>query len=115
MWNQWLARVTNHASDHEVARRAGITHTTIGRWRKSGRAPAEGIITIARAFRADPIDGMVAAGLLTEADLMNGGLRNAVRHAPTAFLTDELHERAVSGKFDGEFPELRRMFRSWHP
>lgn len=56
---------------------------------------------------------MVAAGWLTESDLMNGGLRNAVRHSPTAYLTDELHERAVSGRFDGEYPELRRMFRAW--
>lgn len=76
-------------------------------------APAGSVIIIARAFQVDPVDGLVAAGYLTESDLMNGGLRNAVRHAPTAYLTDELHERAVSGRFDGGFPELRRMFRSW--
>lgn len=112
-WNQWLDRATNQASDHDIARRTNLTHPTIGRWRRNGRAPAEGVILIARAYKADPVDGLVSAGYLTESDLMNGGLRNAVRHAPTAYLTDELHERAVSGRFDGDFPELRRMFRSW--
>lgn len=113
MWNEWLDRVTNQESDRQIAARTGFTHPTVGRWRSAGKAPADSIIVIARAYGADPVDGLVSAGILTESDLMNGGLRNAVRHAPTAYLTDELHERAVSGRFEGGFEELRRMFRAW--
>lgn len=79
----------------------------------STRAPSDTIIRIARAYHADPIEGMIAAGWLTETDLMNGGLRNAVRHAPTQYLTEELHERATTGRLSGGFDELRRMFRPW--
>lgn len=113
MWTQWLDRATKLESDRQIARKVGLTHTTISRWRNAGTAPAEGIIRIARAYDADPIDGLVSAGIITQADLMNGGLRNAVRHAPTVYLTEELHERATTGRLQGGFDELRRMFRAW--
>ncbi|MEZ3156840.1 hypothetical protein AB1K56_07895 [Microbacterium sp. BWR-S6Y] len=112
MWRQWLDRATNRDSDREIARKTRLAHTTIGRWRNAGTAPAEGVIAIARAYGADPIEGLIFAGLLTEADLLNGGLRNAVRHAPTAYLTEELHERVTTGRVHGGFEELRRMFRA---
>ncbi|MFF7683176.1 helix-turn-helix domain-containing protein [Microbacterium sp. NPDC007973] len=113
MWRQWLDHATRQDSDREIARKAGLTHSTVSRWRNAGTAPAEGIIRIARAYAADPIDALVSAGIITEDDLMNGGLRNAVRHAPTAYLTEELHERVTTGRLHGGFGELRRMFRAW--
>lgn len=75
---------------------------------------ADGVIAIARAYGADPIDGLVSAGLLTEGDLIGGGgLRNAVRHAPVTYLTEELHERAVTGRLDDGFEQLHDAPRSW--
>lgn len=71
------------------------------------------MIAIARAYGADPIEGMIAAGLLIEADLAGGALRNAVRVAPTSFLTDELHQRAQAGQSGDGLDRLRRMFRAW--
>jgi len=111
-WTQWLTRVTDHASDRDIGKRAGISHTTVSRWRNTGRAPADGVILVARAYRADPIDGLIAAGYLTEADLAATSLRNAVRHAPTGYLTEELHERAVTGRLGASFDQLRRAFRA---
>ncbi len=111
-WQQWLDRTTEGSSARAIAHRIGVHHTTVSRWMNSNTAPCGEIIRIARAYRADPVDGMISGGWLTEQDLMNGGLRNAVRHAPTAYLTEELHERVVTGRMSGGFDELRRAFRS---
>lgn len=98
IWTQWLDRATDHASDREIGRRTGLNHTTISRWRNAGRASAEGTIAIARAYRADPVDGLIAAGILTEAEVLARDVRAVVRRAPTVFLTEELHGRATSGR-----------------
>jgi transcriptional regulator with XRE-family HTH domain len=111
-WQRWLDHATGGASAREVAKRVGVSHVTVGRWMNADTAPVPGILRISRAYAADPIDGMIAAGWLTGADLLEGGLRNAVRHAPTSFLTEELHERVESGRLEGNFDELREIFRN---
>jgi len=110
-WQAWLDHATDGDSARAIARRVGMSHVTVRRWMNSDTAPCHGIIRIAREYGVDPVEGMISAGWLTEADLMNGGLRNAVRHAPTLYLTEELHERVLTGRLSGGFDELRRMFR----
>lgn len=71
--------------------------------------PAEVVIHIARHFGGDPVEGLLAAGILTVDDLNSGGLRNAVRVSPTFYLTEELHERSVS------WEEARGQGVPWKP
>lgn len=101
-WQRWLSSVTNDASARGISRRIGVHHTTVGRWMNAGVAAPDDIIRIARAYRADALEGLIAAGWITDVDLMNGLLRNAVRRAPTVFLTEELHDRAQAGRVSGE-------------
>lgn len=81
-----------------IAERIGTSAATVGRWGRVGRPPAEWVIKIARAYEADPVRALLAAGYLTSEDFMGGGLRSAVAHAPLVYLTDEVHKRVLRMK-----------------
>ena len=59
---------TPFRSGVDLSRRAGRSRTTISYLEKEGRATAEVIIDLARAADASPLDGLVIAGFLTDAD-----------------------------------------------
>jgi len=105
----WVDRLTGNASARNLGRCINRSHTAVSAWMKDGGMPAEVVIDIARCFSGDAVEGMLAAGILTGADLDSGGLRNAVRMAPTIYLTEELHFRSVS------WEEARSSGVPWKP
>ena len=89
----WVAEATAGASARAIAERLHRSNTTVASWIRTGKFPCNVVIEMAREYRADPVAGLIAAGFLTREDLMNGGLKNAIRIAPTALLVSELHSR----------------------
>jgi hypothetical protein len=96
-WNDWLSRTTNGASLRAIAAAIGKpgATSTIQRWVNEGRASAEGTVAIARAYGADPLLGLVAAGYLDENDLAQNRTVGALREATTLQLTEELMRRSL--------------------
>lgn len=92
-WSEWIRSVTDGASARQIAASIHRSHTSVASWVRTGDPPAEVVIQIARAYRADPVGGLIASGALTMDDLMPY-LRTALSHAPQTWLTDELHRRS---------------------
>ncbi len=90
----YVERITRGASWRTVADVTGIDPSTLTRQFNRGRVPATTIIAIARAFRGDIVDGLVAGGFLTvdEADAMGG--RASLRSATDLQLAVEILRRA---------------------
>jgi hypothetical protein len=77
-----------------------------------GKSPnCPDVITIARTYGADPIEGMIAAGWLRESDFTGSRLRGALKRVPAEMLTEELHDRLVSGRLEVELAKGRRAAR----
>lgn len=93
-WASWVRDVTGGASARQIALRIHRGHTSMQRWLRTGDPPAEVVIDVARAYQADPIAGLLAAGCLSKDELVPH-LRSVLRYTPLTFLTDEVHERAV--------------------
>lgn len=92
-WADWQRSVTGGASARQIAARVNRSHTSVLAWTRTGDPPAEVVIQIARAYGADPVAGLLAAGCLTVDDFMPY-LRTALTHAPLTWVTEELHRRA---------------------
>jgi hypothetical protein len=95
---EWVSTLTQQESARAISEKVGRSHTAVSKWLRSGCMPAEVVIDIARSYNGDVVEGLLAGGLMIPADLANGGLRSAVRHAPTIFLTEELHARATAAE-----------------
>lgn len=65
----WVRRVTDGAPDAEVARRIAVNQTTYSKQRRSSKYTPDTIVRISRAYGANPLEGLVAHGLLTREDI----------------------------------------------
>lgn len=93
-WDDWVRKTTNNATSREVGERIGRSHTTALKWMHS--PTPEHVIRLAVAYNADLIAGLVAAGLLPEADAANLNLDRTLKSQPTVKLAAELYRRALA-------------------
>jgi hypothetical protein len=91
----WVGRITDGASDRKIADQLGIAGTMFSRWKRLNSMPAPRVIELARAFRADCIEGLVAAGYLTADEAHSAGVQSTVRDATDKSLIEELHRRMI--------------------
>jgi transcriptional regulator with XRE-family HTH domain len=106
-WAQWLNRITDGATQDEVALKVGVSRSTVARWGRRARVAPETIIAIAVAFDADPVGGLLAGKWMTMDQLSREGAAVALRYIPSAMIVAELHERMVSGDQDAAEWALR--------
>jgi transcriptional regulator with XRE-family HTH domain len=92
-WDEWFASATKAATQSQIADRLGVSRATLNRWLHRGRLDPNTVLAVARAYSADPIQGLLAAKWLTTKDLHNGGTEYVVSYAPTRMLVNELHRR----------------------
>lgn len=79
-----------------IAARTGIHPSTVYRWFHGTVPTPERVIQVARAYGRDPVEALIAAGILTRADLdapSTGWI--AATNAPTAVLLRELGKRTL--------------------
>lgn len=92
-WEEWLEHATEGETQAQIAARLGVSRSTVARWSHRGVLDPDIILALARAYNADPIQGLLAARWLKPQDLNNGGMRYVVSYAPTRMLVNELHRR----------------------
>lgn len=93
MWADWVATVSGGASARAVAAKVHRSHTSMAKWFRENGVPAEVVIQVARAYEADPIAGLLAAGCLSKDELVPH-FRSSLKWMPVSMLTAEVHERA---------------------
>lgn len=66
-WTEYLKAITGDSSGREISRRLGISDATVSRWFKGTAAPtARQVSIVARAYKQNPLQALIAAGYLTE-------------------------------------------------
>ncbi|WP_169171994.1 helix-turn-helix domain-containing protein [Bifidobacterium oedipodis] len=107
----WLEATTHADNANAIAAKTGITRSTAWRqWNDDMNFSAENVIKIARAFDADPVDGLIVFGYLKESERNMSAMTSALRNATDDELINEMarrikdyHERADYGSvFDSE-------------
>jgi len=99
-WQKWLDETINGASDREVAIAVGeiFSNGSLSRWRRENATPsAEALIAIARAYDANPIDALAAAGYLDDGDIQSADLIAAIKSANSQQLIEEIFRRSLTG------------------
>ena len=89
--NQWLTRTTHGDSARTIARNIGRSHTAVSGWIRAGDMPPGVVLEIARAYHADPLEGLMAAQFLHRHDFET--THTAAKYVPTSALMDEVTKR----------------------
>lgn len=92
-FTEWLARATAGETQTQIAERLGVSRATVARWARRSVLDPNTVLAIARAYNADPIQGLLASGWLEPGDLENGGMRYLISVTPTSTLVRELYRR----------------------
>lgn len=83
--DSWVAKTTGEDSWRTVAEKLHTTHSTIKR--RLSNHEADAIVELARAYGANPIDGLLHAGIITEID---------VKAAARTYTVDDLSDVEVA-------------------
>ena len=97
----WLSEIVGSDSTNEIARRSGLTVSTVHRQRASGSFSPETMAAIARAYGANVLDALIAHGVLSATDVESGFALDALRDATDEQLVNEIARR-LEGVADGE-------------
>jgi len=92
-WSTWFDRVTRDETQQQIGARLGVSRSTMARWMRHGVLEPNELLALARAYKADPIEGLLASGWLTMEDMKNGGMSYILSNAPTRMLVNELYKR----------------------
>lgn len=93
-WVAWLRSVAGaNATTRNISDTTHSDYSTVWRWLEGQSTPsASTVIAVARAYRADPIGALIAAGYLTRADLELPSIDP--RQLPTHVLIAEITRRS---------------------
>jgi ParB-like chromosome segregation protein Spo0J len=92
-WETWFERVTRGETQQQIGDRLGVSRSTVARWVRHGVLEPNELLALARAYKTDPIEGLLASGWLTMDDMKNGGMTYIISCAPTRMLVNELYKR----------------------
>lgn len=66
-WWLWLADIASGAKQQDIAARIGVDQSHISRWKAGYRPGVDFVIKTAEAYGRNPLEALVAAEILTEA------------------------------------------------
>ena len=91
---EYVSRVTDRATNREIAAFIGVDSSAISRW-KTGEQPAfKNALSFARAFNRPAVEALVAAGYLEVSDAFaHIELRTSVQSISDEELWQEVHRR----------------------
>jgi len=96
-WARYVRDVAGNLNQLEIAAKTGIAQSNVGRWLRGepGIPKAESVVALARAFDQPPIEALVAAGYITEAEAGAKArrARTPLNDYTEAELLDELRRR----------------------
>lgn len=106
----WVDRTTGGESLRQIARNIGVSHPTLSRQLTAAALDPYAVVAIARVYDADPLDGLVALGLITRREVRQGLRGLTLENASDQQLMDEvlrrLNERGTENLTDTEDPGL---------
>lgn len=106
-------RTTDGAAGARIAERTGIPESTISRWLSEKAEPRpRQVVTVTRAYGANPIEGLIAAGYLTEDEIEAPQPR---RLQIRDFTDIELAEETLRRIREGNAPVLEAPYDENHP
>ncbi|MEC3952281.1 hypothetical protein VMT65_04455 [Nocardia sp. CDC153] len=92
-FREWKQTVSHGDSDRAIAARMGTNQMRVSRHLGGDSPVAETVIAFSRTYGASPIEGLIAAGLLTRTDLRRASIREALREATGAEIAAEVARR----------------------
>lgn len=100
---EWFRSVTSGDSVNAAAIRAGLNQPTLSRQVKAGILSPESIVAVARAYKADAIEGLIISGLISEADVNRHGADLILQKLEDHEIANEVWRRMGDGKNHPEF------------
>jgi len=100
-WSEYVRRITRGHTQAQIAAKADVAESNVGRWMRGerGQPRPDNVIALARAFGQCPAEALIAAGWLTEQDLAgwtregDGWARTPLLAYSYRELIDELQRR----------------------
>lgn len=96
-WWEYVQRASSAAPNRDIAARSRLDASAISRWKKRGEQPtAHSVVAFARGYNRPAIEAMIAAGYLTDADLVIMGavpLVRSIKDVPDSEFVAELQRR----------------------
>lgn len=91
-WSEYVKRITHPLTQTEIAEKTGIAQTNIGRWMRGARGlpKAEYVVALAREFKQNPVEALVAAGYLRPGEVGVSFKPKSGRTPIKEYSTDEL-------------------------
>ncbi|BDD81425.1 hypothetical protein TPB0596_11880 [Tsukamurella pulmonis] len=97
-WWTYVERLIGTDTAQDAARRAGFDKSAFTRWKKGAKADPEFAVKLARAYGANVLEALVAAGLITDAEAalreVNPSKRDMLRDLADVELAEEQRRRA---------------------
>lgn len=104
-FEEWLYRVSGHTSQRSIAAEVGVPNTSISRWVREGKAPAEQAIAIARHYRTNIWEGLIASGYVSDDELHFA--RDTVEAASSRQILEELIARVDAVDVEQRVEKMR--------
>ncbi|QQB45326.1 helix-turn-helix transcriptional regulator [Corynebacterium glucuronolyticum] len=95
--SEWIHRATDGATERAVAKRIGISHTTVNTQLQREHLSAENVIKIAEAFDIHPITALIDTGYVAAKWAMLSDIPGALRDATDENLAEEILRRMKRG------------------
>ncbi|GAB2520822.1 hypothetical protein [Nocardia heshunensis] len=89
-FDAWKRIITRGASTRSIAERLDSNGPRIKRHLEESDPPVAGtVIELARAYGANPVEGLIAAGLLTRTDVDRAATKDSLSEVPMLQLLEE--------------------------
>lgn len=92
-WWKYLQEITGGASNVEVARKVGFHESNMSKWNRGANPDVEFVVKIARAYRVNVLEALVAAGVITAPEAQLREVKIGLDDLTTAALARELAAR----------------------
>lgn len=95
-WSDYVGRVTRGLTQTQIADRAGIAQSSVGRWLRGDPPDVDKVLAFAHAFGQPAVEALIAAGHLQASDVSTA--RTPITAFSTEELLDELRRRIITGE-----------------
>ncbi|MFI6041189.1 hypothetical protein ACIA8C_06115 [Nocardia sp. NPDC051321] len=94
-FRDWKQAVSHGDSDRAIAARMGTNQMRVAR-HLSDTPVAETVIAFSRTYGVSPVEGLIAAGFLTRAEVQRASVREALQDASSEELAAEVGRRLTA-------------------
>lgn len=95
---KWFRTVTQGDSVNAAAKASGLNQPTLSRQVNASTLSPDSVVAIARAYDADPIEGLIILGLITEEDVKRHGATVILADLTDQMLANEVWDRMQEGR-----------------